>query len=112
MRDVRIALQYRHRLGDVKIRTTEDQPRGIRWTLFTTLEDLDFADDLALVSHTHLHIQEKTTRVNRFVQQIGLNIGLKKTEVMTLNTQKSPTCTNKWNKCTHNRRVFISEKQY
>ena len=33
--------------------TTEDQPRGIRWTLFDMLEDLDFADDLALLSHTH-----------------------------------------------------------
>ena len=30
-------------------RTTEDQPRGIRWTLFVTLEDLDFADGLALL---------------------------------------------------------------
>ena len=109
MRDVRIALQYRHRLGDVKIRTTEDQPRGIRWTLFTTLEDLDFADDLALVSHTHLHIQEKTSCVNRFAQQIGLNISLKKTKVMTLKHTKSPTYTNKWNKHTHNR-VFISRK--
>ena len=83
MRDVRITLVR------VDLRSTEDQPRGIRWTLFTTLEDLDFADDLALVSHT-LHIQEKTSCVNRFAQQIGLNISLKKTEVMTLNTQNPP----------------------
>ena len=62
MRDVRITLVR------VDLRSTEDQPRGIRWTLFTTLEDLDFADDLALVSHTHLHIQEKTSCVNRFAQ--------------------------------------------
>ena len=34
-------------------RIIEDQPRGIRWTLFDTLEELDFADDLALLSHTH-----------------------------------------------------------
>ncbi|RUS68725.1 hypothetical protein EGW08_023513 [Elysia chlorotica] len=40
-------------------RTTEDKPRGIRWNLFSTLEDLDFADDLALISHTHNHMQEK-----------------------------------------------------
>ena len=33
-------------------RTVEDQRRGIRWTPFSTLEDLDFADDLALLSHT------------------------------------------------------------
>ena len=43
-------------------RTTEDRSRGIRWTLFPTMEDLDFADDLALVSHTQEDVQEKTTR--------------------------------------------------
>ena len=32
---------------------------GIRWTPFTTLEDLDFADELALLSHTHQDMQEK-----------------------------------------------------
>ncbi|KAJ8370368.1 hypothetical protein SKAU_G00103960 [Synaphobranchus kaupii] len=56
-------------------KTTEDQPRGIRWTLLSTLEDLDFA--------------EKTSRLNTFAQQIGLKISLKKTEVMTL-TQNPP----------------------
>ncbi|XP_041366882.1 homeobox protein aristaless-like [Gigantopelta aegis] len=30
----------------------EDKPKGIGWTLFSTLEDLDFADDLALVFDT------------------------------------------------------------
>ena len=99
MRDVRITLQYRHRQPKINL-----DSRGIRWTLFTTLEDLDFADDLALVSHT-LHIQEKTSCVNRFAQQIGLNISLKKTKVMTLKHTKSPTYTNKWNKVTNNRRV-------
>ena len=29
--------------------TTEDQIRGIRWTPFSYLEDLDYADDLALL---------------------------------------------------------------
>lgn len=36
-------------------------------TLFSTLEDLDFADDLALVSHTHQHMQERTTRLSIIV---------------------------------------------
>ncbi|KAI4885603.1 hypothetical protein NFI96_005381 [Prochilodus magdalenae] len=66
--------------------TTEDEPRGIRWTLSTNLEDLDFADDLALLSHTHRHMQEKTTHLNTFAQQVGLHISRTKTEVMTLNT--------------------------
>jgi hypothetical protein len=66
-------------------RTTEDQTRGVRWTLFSTLEDLDFADDLALISHSHQHMQEKTSRLSEFAQQIGLKINQKKTEMMTLN---------------------------
>ena len=48
--------------------TTEDQSRGIRWTVFSTLEDLDFAADLALVSHAHQHVQKKTTRLNTYAQ--------------------------------------------
>ena len=67
-------------------RTTEDQKRGIRWTLYSTLEDLDYADDLALVAHTHHHIQEKTDRLTTFAAQVGLRVNTKKTEVMTLNT--------------------------
>ena len=66
-------------------RTTEDTPRGIRWTLFSSLEDLDFADDLALLSHTQQQIQEKTDRLNKFGRQVGLRISTKKTETMTLN---------------------------
>ena len=66
-------------------RTTEDQPRGIRWTLFYTLEDLDLADDLALLSHAHQHMQEKTRRHSKFGQLVGLQISKRETEVMTLN---------------------------
>ena len=67
--------------------TTQDKYRGIRWNLFTDLDDLDFADDLALLSHTHSHIQEKTNRLHIYAKQVGLNINEKKTEVMTLNIQ-------------------------
>ena len=65
--------------------TTEDQPRGIRWTLFDMLEDLDFADDLALLSYTEQHMQEKTCCLSKFGQRVGLQISKRKTEVMTLN---------------------------
>ena len=68
----------------VMTRTTDDQSWGIRWTLLSTLEDVDFGDDLALVSHTHQHIQEKTTRVSTYAQRVGLKISQKKTEVMLL----------------------------
>ena len=66
-------------------KTTEDSPRGIRWNLFSNLDDLDFADDLALLSHTHQHIQDKTNRLQKFGQQVGLRISSKKTEMMTIN---------------------------
>ena len=48
----------------VKRQTTQDKNRGIRWNVFTNLHDLDFADDLALLSHTNSHIQEKTNRLH------------------------------------------------
>ena len=32
-------------------RTTSNKRNGIQWTLWSQLEDLDFADDLALLSH-------------------------------------------------------------
>ena len=66
-------------------RTTEDRPRGIGRTLFDTLEDLDFPYDLALLSHTHQHMQEKAHRLGKFSQQVGQLISKRKTEFMTLN---------------------------
>ena len=66
-------------------RTTEDQFRGIRWTP-SYLEDLDYADDVALLLHTHMHIQEKTQSLNTFAKQVGLNISNEKTEIIALNT--------------------------
>ena len=67
-------------------KTTADRPRGIQWTLFSHLEDLDFADDLAVLSSNLTHLQEKTDRLNKFAEQTGLNINTAKTQVMCLNT--------------------------
>ena len=69
--------------------TTSDRIWGIRWILLSTLEDLDFVDDLALLSHTHQNMQEKTTCLSMFAQQVGLKISQKKTEVMMLNVSNS-----------------------
>ena len=66
-------------------RTAEDQRRGKRWAPFSTLEDLDFADDLALLSHTWQHTQEKTDRLSIFSNQVGLTDSLKKREAMRVN---------------------------
>ncbi len=74
-------------------KTTSDQPRGIKWTLFTQLEDLDFADDLAVLSTKHSNLQEKTNRLNKFAKQTGLDISTTKTQVMTINTSMNTPIT-------------------
>ena len=62
-------------------RSTVGAKTGIRWTLFlfSSLKDIDFADDVALLSHTQPDMQQKISEVDRFSKQIGLKI---KTKVM------------------------------
>lgn len=46
--------------------TINNRRTGIQWSLTEQLEDLDFADDLALLAHTHQQMQEKSkTKVLR-----------------------------------------------
>ena len=66
--------------------TTSDKARGIQWTLFSHLEDLDFAHDLALLSSRSDHLQVKTDRLDKFSSQTGLNINTMKTKVMSINS--------------------------
>ena len=81
------ALLFNITIDWVMKQTTQDKNRGIRWNLFTNLNDLDFADDLALLSHTHSHIQEKGNRLQIKAKKVGLKINKRKTEVNTLNVQ-------------------------
>ena len=57
------------------------------WIQFLSLKGLLNSDDLALLSHTHSHIQEKTIRLHTYAKQDGLKINKRRTEVMTLNVQ-------------------------
>ncbi len=66
-------------------RTTADKLRGIQWTLFSQLEDLDFADVLAILSSKQDNLQEKTTRLHYIDEQTGLNINTTKTQVICIN---------------------------
>ncbi len=72
-------------------RTTEQRRSGIQWTPWTQLDDLDFADDLALLSHTRQQMQDKTTRLADISSQVGLAIHKQKTKIMRLNaTREEP----------------------
>ena len=57
--------------------------------MFGQLEDLDFADEIAVISSTRQHLQEKTTILNRYTEETGLKINITKTKVMTVNTTLS-----------------------
>jgi hypothetical protein len=69
-------------------RTTENDKRGIPWTFYDTLEDLDVADDIGLLSKRYQDIQGKTEDLASFDIQIGFNINTSKTKLMKINTNK------------------------
>ena len=60
---------------------------GIRWKFMSKLEDLDFADDIALISSKFNDIQDKTTAVKEWAEKAGLKINIGKTKSMRLNTK-------------------------
>ncbi|VDP84816.1 unnamed protein product [Schistosoma mattheei] len=53
--------------------STSQGKHGIQWTAVDRLDDLDFADDLALLSHTNQPMQMKTTSVATASASVGLN---------------------------------------
>ena len=57
--------------------------------LWSQLEDLDFADDLALLSRNHdEQMQSKTTELAAVKKKKGLKINRGKSNVMRINTIK------------------------
>jgi hypothetical protein len=66
--------------------STDREMRGIRWTMTmtTTLEDLDFADDIALLPHCHQDMQEKTDAMATTAANLGINVRIKKTKSMLM----------------------------
>ena len=54
---------------------------------FLYIEDIDFADDLALLSSTKTHIQKKVDRLNKHSEAIGMKTSIKKTKLMRYNAK-------------------------
>ena len=65
----------------------KNRRNGIQSTLWSQLDDLDFADDLALLSHSHEEMREQTDLLNLVSAQTGLNINMNKTKIMKANTK-------------------------
>ncbi|VDP66926.1 unnamed protein product [Schistosoma curassoni] len=68
---------------------TSEGKRGIQWTAQNQLDDLDFTDDLALLSHTHEQIQIKIASVAAVSASVGLNMHKGETKVLKYNTENS-----------------------
>ena len=60
-------------------RAIQNNNTGIRLTLLPNLEDIDYEDDLALLSHTERHMQSKTSDLQRNSSLLGLKINIRKT---------------------------------
>lgn len=68
-------------------KATTDKRRGIWWNFATVLEDLDFADDIALLTSKFNDLQEKTGRLTEEAARVGLKLNARKCK--TLRTEYS-----------------------
>jgi hypothetical protein len=59
------------------------------WGLVNKVEDLDFADDLCLLSETHGNMQMKLEDLTNKAEKTGLVINVKKTKPLRVNTSKT-----------------------
>ena len=77
--------------------TTDGHNNGIQWTLWQQLDDLNFADDIALISHTNSQMQEKTDIMTQTAQNTGRKVNKRKTKVMNVNSSSDQRITVKGN---------------
>ncbi|VDP51822.1 unnamed protein product [Schistosoma margrebowiei] len=73
--------------------STSEGKHSIQWTAQNQLDDLDFADYLDLLSHTHEQMQTKTASVAAVSASVGLRIHKGKTKVLKYNTENTKAIT-------------------
>jgi len=77
---------------DFAIRKTRTNPvYGIKWK--HRLTDLDFADDIALLSDSHDSLQDRTTKLHDQAARLRLRISCEKTKAMSVALEQSPPVT-------------------
>ncbi|VDO95802.1 unnamed protein product [Schistosoma margrebowiei] len=70
---------------------TSGGKHGIQCTARNQLDDLDFTNDLALLSHSHEQMQMKTASVAAVSASVGLSIHKRKTKVLKFKAEnKNP----------------------
>ena len=76
-------------------KSTAENITGIRWNFTTKLDDLDYADDIALLSSTKEQLQRKFKDVSKHAHSTGLKINSVKTKVMRINANNNQAITSK-----------------
>ena len=62
-----------------------DPKDGIQWTLTEQLNDLDYADDIGLLSSNRTQMQRKTNKISEISGKVGLRINTQKTKILRIN---------------------------
>ena len=70
----------------VRKKATSEARRGIRWNFMAVLEDLDFADDIALLSAKIQDLKDKTKNVIKESERVGLKLNAKKCKTLRTKT--------------------------
>ena len=73
--------------------SVKEEGTGQRWKFTSKLEDLDFADDVALISSTQRHVQLKTNRLVESAERTGLRVNVGKCKVMRVNARNNEAIT-------------------
>lgn len=80
-------------LDEVLAETLDGQRTGVQWLLRSNehLEDLDFADDIALLSTRRSDMQSKLSKLQQNARRVGLDINVGKTKSMYVGPQPGPS---------------------
>ena len=73
--------------------TTLGTKADIKWTFTETLDNLDFTDDIVLLSHCYGDIQSKSKNLAINAGKIGLKINTKKTKPLRNNSETADPIT-------------------
>ena len=74
-------------------RSAGNARRGIRWAINNTVEDLDFADDICLLSHSFDDMQNKVNTLSEVIKGAHIKINVRKLKKMRLNSKKTDKIT-------------------
>ena len=76
--------------------STEGRRNGIQRTVWSQLDEFDFADDLALLSHSHAQMQDKTSCLESTSAKLGLHMHNGKTKIIRMKHASNSPVTEAW----------------